>query len=327
MNMVAVNPLITTLGMALMGVKAGVQQDQTARYTLTMGEATPLMPEVFGDRLRDLINDRKLVAFGEEHDCNRDPSFEEVLGFKDIIFPAYRQIVMNGAYPNIATFLGQHRLIYSNEDLIRFALFLEKLFLPSVEDVMTMSASRVFAAVTMPVAHEVGFTDLVLEGFFESDPERTLKLSKDRIGLLLIMTAALCLGIHLHGTDQGPHISSLLDPGKSMVDALRVAIDGIFKDNPNARVLSYNGAMHNLTVPFQGKLAGLLGHEIDVSQWTFAPHYMERFGPQFLSVDLVTPSDSQQNHFALLREKRAVAGRINEVPHSKGQVAFVFPPK
>lgn len=332
MNMVAVNPLIMTLGTALTGSNADAavlsnapDQDQGVRYTLTMEEGTPLHPSAFQNRLHGLMNGKKLVSFGEEHDGNRDPSFAEVLGFKDIIFPAYSQIVMNGVYPNIATFLARHRLSYPKEDLIRFILFVEKLLSPSVEDVMAMSASRVFASTVMPVAHKMGYTDLVLEGFFERDPEQTLELSKDRIGLLLIMTATLCLGIHLHGTDSG-HVLFSLDQGKTMADALRVTIDGIFKENPNARVLSYNGGLHNMTVPIQGRIAGLLGHEIDLSQMTFAPHYMAMLGREFLSVDLVTPSDSQQNHFALLRE-RAIAGRITEVPHSKGQVAFVFPPK
>ena len=61
---------------------------------------------------------------------------------------------------------------------------------PSFDNLKKMHAGRLFALAVLPLARSTGYTHLILEGFDETDPAKTLARSKDRAGDLLRITMA-----------------------------------------------------------------------------------------------------------------------------------------
>lgn len=303
----------------------GMDQGSNVRYVMDIQDTTTLPADNFQRRLEELMKGRRVVSFGEEHDENRDQSFRNILRFEQLILHAYsyrRHERWRGRsldFADLLEFLGRNFDSLLVNDFIQF---LQDMTSIPLEAILRQPASRIFALVILPLSKRLGYTDVVVEGLYEEDPWRTIERSKDRIGMLLKILTGLICDLNIRGA----YDENFLQPGVGVALAFQRRVNAIFDENPSARVVTYSGGAHNLTKPIKGTWSfGPI--TIDLSQFTFAPAFQQRWGQHFLSIDLVTrhTADSKFNStFAELR-RRAAENVIREVNHSRGQIAFVFP--
>lgn len=291
-------------------------------YTLEVHQQTTVPLNAFQKRLEALMRAKKVVSFGEEHDKNQDRSFEDVLKFKDLILAAYHHL---HRFEDWGDFLDVCERDFGPKIVHDFRLLLRRILSAQLEDVIYLNASRIFAIILLPLAKQLGFTHVVVEGLFERDPERSIQRSKDQIGMLLIILMSLIHGVKIRGA----HAEDILQPGVAVAFALARKVNGIFDDDPASRVLTYNGALHSMTKPLKGVSPVFGPIKINLRQLTFAPAFRKRWGSGFLAIDLVTQHTSQPHSPSIFAKLRVdiVENAIREVRHSRGQIAFVFPKK
>lgn len=294
-------------------------------YRMTMEMTAHLHPDRLREELKRHLHGKKMVCFGEEHDGNRDPSFAEVLDYEEVILWAHHSLKSRTFSSNFAELLKDNFNLLEREmgpeKLRKFILFAAKLFTVTPEELMHQraSASRIFALVVLPLCKELGYTDVLVEGALDSRLER----SKDRIGTLVTLLMALMLGLRI----ENAYAEDFLNPGGAIANAFRDKLRAIFENTPDARVVTYGGALHSMTIPLEGTYHFLPGLTMDLSKLSFVPEFQKRFGGDFLSIDLVMPTSSDpriESHFSLLKQQ-GNAESITVVKHSRGQVAFVFP--
>lgn len=318
----AVPPIMTG---RLFAPKIRGKDSPEVTYRMTMEVTARLRPHQLSDELKTALTAKKMVSFGEEHDMKRDQSFAEVLEYEGVILWAQHMLQSRTFYPNFAKLLeGNTNLLEREmgpEKFRQFILFAAKLLTASPEELVSqnVAASRIFALVVLPLCKELGYTDVLVEGALDS----RLKRSKDRIGILITLLMALMLDLRIESV----YAEDFLNPGIAIADAFRKKLGDIFEKTADARVVTYGGAVHAMTVPLEGTYNFLPGLNIDLSELSFTPEFQKRFGENFLSVDLVMPISSMpgmSSHFTLLRQQ-GNAESISVVSHSLSQVAFVFP--
>lgn len=298
------------------------KSNQTVGYTLDIHGEKPLPVLGLKDRIQDLARDAKVISFGEEHDLNRDESFSEILDYEDVVLFLYREVSSGHMNLKTATNFVCEKLGVQGR-LDGFQNLLIKILSVETDELLTSHTTRFFALKIIPVLSTQGFKDIIIEEFDVSNPERTMKLSKDKIGILLTVLMAVFSEMKIHGATG----NNFLNPGKAISDAFKSKIKEIHKERPNAKIITFNGGVHNLTKPYEGVVKGLLGIEIDLSTFSFGDDLRRQYGRSFVSVDLVSAAphgEGINSHYDALREK-ADSFNIMEVHHSDGQVAFVFP--
>lgn len=237
-----------------------------------------LTPKDFLRRIQDKLKAKDVLSVGEAHDMNQDTSFSWILDHEKEILEAYNiyrmaQDVSKPAPP----FEGLLR---------RDSRFLEKLAQEntSFDHVRKMHVGRLFALSILPLARLAGYTDIVLEGVDDRNPGRLLDRSTDRSGDLLRLTAAMMLGLKIHGAYSDGMFTTAADIG----DAVFAKMGEVKDRNPNAKVVVYNGAVHNMTEPYKEGTKikeGIV--EYDVSEMTYAPRAIELWGDRYGAIDLI----------------------------------------
>lgn len=300
-----------------MGLKR-VDIKEGAEYSLQIHNEARIAQDDFSDCIGDLSWWKTIITFWEEHNLNTDESFSEILRYEGIIFFLYREknkgIPFRDIMNNIIYALKEDKGLF--EDFLQFSIGLV-----GNQNSLPCSSSRIFACLIIPELAKRWFKDLVFEWMDESSPEKNFKLSKDKIGYLMILLMSMTHEVSIHGA----YDSTLF------VDAIGIAreferiIDKITVENPKAKVMTYNGWVHNMTVPIEWEYR-LFWIDIDLSELSFAPYLRKKYRDAFLSVDLVDTFWSQDNssHYAFLKQK-AKKDSITLIDHSDWQKAFIFP--
>lgn len=290
-------------------------------FQFTIHKVSPTPPKDFATHLEPLIAGKKIVSFGEEHNLNKDKTYGEINKYKDLIFSLYGTMKLF-RFKNLSELVEDMRRREPNsKELKDLKALLEYCAEEGNEkDFSKVTSSRIFASHVIPTLKKEGFTDVVIEGFNEDRPSENYELSKDRTGYLLIMLTAMTHDLKIHGAYSGG-----LDFGFGVAESFRHKVDSITAKDPKARVATYNGGAHNLTVPMTGN-APFIGRPM--SELSFVPHFSDKYGDKFKSIDLVTKSptatDQVRTPYDVLRQT-GDADSVNVVDYAAGQTAFVFP--
>lgn len=104
-------------------------------------------------------------------------------------------------------------------------------------------------------------------------------------------------------------------------------IEGIKREDDNAKILTYNWWFHNMTVPFEWE-HNIFWNNLDYADLSFAPELKKIYWWKYKSIDLVDSwsQTKMDSHYARLKDK-AVDWLLNLVTHSDNQVVMVFPRK
>jgi hypothetical protein len=193
---------------------------------------------------------------------------------------------------------------------------------PSFDDLKQMHVGRLFALGILPIAVAAGYTDLVLEGFDDRNPGRTIQRSKDKTGDLIRMTSAMMLGMRIHGAWPDGNFPTPTDVSDALFEKIKTAKEA----NPDAKVIVYNGAVHNMTEPFKTGTKVSLGPfgEEDASEWTYAPRAREVWGDSYGAIDLLNGNRPlPESQFKLMQDK-AEPGVITRFSHGFDQQTYVL---
>lgn len=287
---------------------------------------TSLEPKELGVLLRDYIAQKDIISFGEHHDLNHDTSFNELLDYKRAIFNIY------GIYRDSSRFEQQPSLPRAIEHVRRYATeygdnelmenvngLVSMLSKPHGNSILQSHPSRIFATLIIPIAKAQGFTDIVLEGFDDRDPSRVFERSKDKVGHLLIMLSSMMVGMRLHGA----YSDSWLDLGDLMAEALSNKVNSVKAENPDARVLVYNGMAHNATQPLEGTVPTPLGN-FELASISYAPAMIEKYGKSYGAVDLIGGKSDLEGtgHYEWMQQKAGVG--VTAYQHGVDQLTMVF---
>lgn len=294
---------------------------ETINYSFDIHSEKPIENEEFFLYLRDMFERKDVVSIWEEHNHNSDKSFEEVQEYDVYIFHLFREIKNGGEFVEAFNRMDGEIQWYPEEleKWKKFKEFILQFF--SQEWDVSQSSSRVMARSVIPTARTSAYTDIIIEWFSENNPRENYNFSTDKTWYLLLMLSAMINNIHIHWAyDKTP-----------IVWVFRIAqkftsrIDKIKGQDPDAKVLTYNWAFHNMTVPMKWK-QNLFGAELDYEDLTFAPELHEKYGDRYLSCDIVDgwSQTEKDSHFAVLKWK-ALDWRINIVRHSEWQEAIVLP--
>lgn len=283
------------------------------------------------DMLRTIaysIADKQVVSFGDAHNDNKDTSVSDLLKHSDLICEIYKRYAyfqnINKPEPS-STFVQALTSLekYSPELASQIEIFRINPLGMYLDDheLINCHPSRIFAKGILPLGIKLGFTDLVLEGLLENDPHKTFMLSKDRIGTLMILTAAMLLGYKIHEANV---FTSPIDTGDAILKSIQAATQ-----YPAARVLVFNGAMHNMTIPFKGEVWLPMTGRIDVSKTSYAPALIGEYGDRFKAIDLFsTKTEFPPSRFATMKDLALESGgQIVKIEHGKNQTTFFLNPK
>lgn len=281
----------------------------------TYDSKNELSPTEFLATLFSLIKDAEIVSVGEHHDDNQDTSHNWILNFEDEILTAahHYQQYCSAYQPNKDTFkifLPRDSQLVNRLDDIK----------TSFDDIRLLHVGRFFALQFLKLAYMSGFTDIVFEGINTSNFYANYKMSKDRIGDLLRLVCAMRLGMRIHGAYAGTRFPTPVDVGQ----ALKEKIENVKENDPTARVIVYNGATHNMTVPYQGKFSLLPGLTIDVSKITYAPDLMRRYRSKYVSIDLLNKRRKLPASQFSQMQKEAQDGCVTAYEHGIRQTTFVI---
>ncbi len=279
-------------------------------------ERRVLAPPEFIKEISEKLKEKDILSVGEHHDLEQDASYGWIQQFAGEIFEAYdwyRLGKITGKEP-----MPFERLLRRESKLV------EKLMerQPSFEELKKMHVGRFFALGVLPLAKAAGYTDLVLEGFDEISPGASYQLSKDKTGDLLRLTYAMILGFNIHGAWPRGQFVKPEEVGDSIFEKIKAAKTS----NPEAKILVYNGAMHNVTEPFKlgSKVSlGIFG-ETDPNEWSYAPRARELWGEWYGAMDLMNGGRPLPNsHFKYMQEK-AEPGQITRFTHGIDQQTYIL---
>lgn len=276
-----------------------------------------LTPKDFLRRLATVFEEKEIVSVGEAHDVNDDSSYGWLQSFKgDILqaFSSYRLVteIKGGALPRS----DFERSLPPDSKLLR-ALESHPI---SFKDLAAMHPGRLFAVGVLPLSRFSGFTELVLEGEIAERTDVHFQRSKDTTGDLLRLTIGMIMGMRIHSAYAGGFLSTVADVGQAVYHK----ITEIKKNNPQAKILAYNGAMHNMTKPFQGRGQEIPGIAFDLAQITYAPQLIKDYGDRYAAIDLLGAKPLPESHFAQMQ--REAEGEITCFTHGQGQMSFVIKP-
>jgi hypothetical protein len=251
--------------------------------------------DTFLKQLVELFKEKKIVSIGEVHDNNNDTSFDWIINYGGEISVAYDfyQHAQQQQQPKISL----ERLLPNESTLIHAIRSISL----NPEDYRDKHAGRLFAMLVLPIAKLSGFTDVVFEG--DPDPRAILSehgdmLNRDKIGAALRVTMAMYWGLNIHGAS-----FTRSQTANVVGDLIFDKIREIRKHNPDAKVLVYNGAMHNMTIPITGTMAEY-GAGYDASGITYAPRALKSWGPDYGAIDIInhTPPIEDEIHFQFMQE-------------------------
>jgi len=314
------------------------EQKGKLTYKFECSPARMVPIDSFLEELNGVVKDKKIVSFGEQHDFNNEKRLEDVKDFKDILLTTLyflKQIKdqektkseFNPFHIDLTLYwITKFGEAMSKFDLSTHKVKKDQLFSLPISEIIKYPASVIFAISILPLLKEEGFTDLVLEGFLEKSPDEAFKRSKDQVGMILIIESCLRLDINIHGAYQEGFGEILRATG--IARAFEGKVDEILQNNPDAKVATYGGGVHNMTKPIEGSISAPFFGEVNLAELSFAPHLMERYQDAYLSIDLVAPTNGNEDlmsHFKVLRSKM-VPGSIVQVNHSsKNQLGYIFP--
>jgi len=267
----------------------------------------------------NLIDWKKVVTFWEEHNLNADKSFSEILEYKEIIFYVYREMQYWAKFEDIVLGLKDKVPIEEKEKLISFIEYIVSI--PQNKLSVKHSSSRVFSSFIIPACQKEWFTDIVFEWFNESSPSRSYKLSKDKIWFLMIMISSILYWFKIHWAyDSNPLFNATW-----IARNFEEQIDKITDNNPSSKVITYNWGVHNMTNPIKWEYK-IFWATINLDELSFAPHLMNKYGDDYLSIDLVDWfwEINNSSHYSFLKW-RGVKDEINIIEHSEWQKAIILP--
>ncbi len=193
---------------------------------------------------------------------------------------------------------------------------------PTLEALTQFHPGRLFAVGILPLARSLGYTDLVLEGFDVNNPANSLERSKDKAGDLLRLTSAMMLDMNIHGAYPRSRFVTPTDIGNELFSTIKAVKEA----SPEAKILAYNGAVHNMTDPFK---KGTHVHESflsssDASEWSYAPRAKELWGDRYGVIDLLGGNSTlPDSHFKYMQEY-AQNGVVTRYLHGVNQNTYVF---
>ena len=254
---------------------------------------------------------------GESHNLEVDTSYNWLNEFSGEILDAYSYYRM-GKNSSKPTPPFEQLLRPGSQLLARFRQ--EKQ--PTLEVLTQFHPGRLFAVGILPLARALGYKDLILEGLNEHNPTDMIERSKDKAGDLLRLTSAMMLGMNIHGANPSGRYPTPTDIG----DELFSTIKAVEKKDPEAKIIVYNGAVHNMTESFK---AGTRVHEglfsaSDASEWTYAPRAKEMWGDRYGAIDLLGGNSILPvSHFKHMQVE-AAKGAVTRFSHGVGQKTYVF---
>ena len=273
-------------------------------------------PLVFLQQISNTLQQSSIVSFGEQHDLRVDESFSWILSFQNEILEAYHVYSLTMGIENPKPMETFQRCLRRGSRLIN--VLSENL--SSFEEVRNMHVGRMFALHILPLARNLGYTEVVLEGVEAKNPARLIDRSTDKIGDLLRILMAMVLGMRVHGAYADGLLSTAVDVGVELQDK----INEVKTNNPDSKIIVYNGAMHNMTIPYQGTHASIPGISMDVSQITYAPDLIAEYGSQYSAIDMLNKDRTiPTGHFSQMQEE-SEAGEITCFKHGIRQQSFVI---
>ncbi len=155
----------------------------------------------------------------------------------------------------------------------------------------------------------------------KKNPGKTIGRSTDRTGDLLKMVSSMMLGMRIHGAWPDSSMHSPKDTG----DSLLKKIKDVKTKNPTARIIVYNGAIHNMTEAFKsGSVVSSDLRRLDASEWTYAPRAIEMWGNRYGAIDLLNGnSPLPESHYKYM-QKDALSNAITCYTHGIDQQSYVF---
>ncbi len=293
------------------------REKPTVTYNLTVHSSNSIKNTEISGYLWKLIRWKRVVAYWEEHNLNTDNSFFEILKFEDIICYIYRELQKWTSLKVI------FRYIESVESS-QYTEFLKYLFEKVIWNIdsMAWSATRFFSCSVIGDMEKHWFTDIIIEWLREDiDLQSMIARSKDKIGVLLMVISCIIHWIKIHGVyDENPLFWVF-----SFAKLFEDKVDEIIEKNPEAKVFTYNGWVHNMTIPIEW-IHRIFWAEVDLKDLTFAPSLQEKLWEKFLSIDLVSQLwwRDESSHYNYLKNQNQWLD-ITIVEHSKWQYAIVFP--
>lgn len=267
----------------------------------------------------NLIEWKKIVTFWEEHNLNADKSFSEILEYKEIIFYVYSIMQYWAKFQDIVLDLKDRVPVEEKEKLISFIEYIFSI----LENKLSIkhSSTRVFSSFIVSACQKEWFTDIVFEWFNESSPNRSYELSKDKIWFLMIMISSMLYWFKIHWAyDSNPLFNATW-----IARNFEEQIDKIIDNNPESKVITYNGWVHNMTTPIKWEYK-LFWSTINLEELSFAPYLINKYGSDYLSIDLVDWfwKVSNSSHYSFLKWK-ATKNKIKIIEHSEWQKAIILP--
>lgn len=277
-----------------------------------------ISPKEFLTDIADTLKSHDVVSVGESHDMEQDQSYGWIQQHTGEILEAYDWYRLGRITGKSA--LPLEKLLRPESRLLENLANHKKL---TIEDLKQMHVGRLFALMVLPMACLVGYTDLVLEGFDDINPGRFIQRSKDKTGDLLRMTSAMMWGMTLHGAYPDGMFTTPTDIGNALFTKIKEVKDA----KPDAKIIAYNGAVHNMTEPFKTgtKVSeGLLSS--DASEWTYAPRARDLWGERYAAIDLLNGDRSlPMSHFKFMQEQSEKSA-ITRFSHGVNQKTYVLQP-
>lgn len=282
-----------------------------------------LEPKVFLGQVSTKLKEAKVISIGEIHDENSSQDFGWIRVHQDEIINALEKYAIIQDHIPLDPGVTLKRLLGSGSALM---VELEKQK-PSFDDLRKAHTSRLFALAILPLARVNGFTDIVLEGLEPSNFRNIIenKMSKDIIGDLMKCLFAMAAGLRIHGV---PVSGSIFSDGTEVGDDLFSETVKITDKHPDAKVLVYGGAAHNLTDPGDLTISGPLG-PIKLGNLSYAPRATTKWGERYKSIDLFSrktleraPKIGNTVYGKMMAD--STKGEITAFTHKSGQVTYII---
>jgi len=290
-------------------------------YSFDIHWEKPIENNDFSYYLKDIFERKDIVTIWEEHNHNSDQSFKEVQTYSEFIFHMYSRMLDGSDFRKVFRDIDQEIQWYP-EDLLKwdeFKWFALDFFSQWFD--FTNSSSRIMSKYIIPEARKSAYTDIIIEWFSENNPSNNYHLSTDKTGYLLLMLSAMIHNIKIHGAFDKRPVVWVFNIAWEFIGK----VDEIKGKNPWAKIMTYNGAFHNMTIPMEWRKE-FLGTTLNYEDLTFAPEFNDKYRDRYLSLDIVDwwSQTEKQSHFSVLKWK-ALDEKINIVSHSEWQTAIVLP--
>lgn len=291
------------------------EQGQTQEWGYNRKEV--VTPIEFLREISDTLRRKDILSVGEHHDMEQDESYRWIQQHAGEIIEAYD-------WYRIGKITGKHtppfeRLLKPES---RLSENLANRQQPTFDELRHLHVGRLFALGILPLARAAGYTDLVLEGFDDINPARTIQRSKDKTGDLLRIVSAMKLGMRIHGAWPDKMFPMPADIGDALFDKIKAAKEA----NPDAKIIVYNGAVHNMTEPFRAGTKVSLGFfgETDASEWTYAPRARALWGDRYGAIDILNGNRPLPDSHYKFMQVKAEPGVITRFSHGFDQQTFVL---